>query len=145
MSASTNRRFLIKAYNHLYITFKTEFKGCVYCGGSIQCLDHAPPISLCPDIDIDKYLSTGGEFRLYDSCKECNSLLGTFEYCDLYLRLDHLLNKYIKKIDKIEHWDLSEIEELGYSLQNLALSSQYRLSELNNKIYNIDKRMLEVS
>jgi len=145
MAGKQQRLYLMKKYSALYKrAMWFDMDKCVYCGAGRQCLDHVPAISLLENIDVKRYLKQGGTLTLYPCCSKCNSLLGNTEALSLYDRLQALLKKYNKRLDRIEVWEDSELKEMGKNMRSYIQSQQFKLKELNDAVYNIDIKILQI-
>lgn len=130
-----NRKLQIKLYGHLYKRVDNiNWEKCVYCDESMEVYDHCPPIAIVENLNVKEYKKRGNKFRLYPSCSQCNRLLGAYPSTDIYERLDYLIKKYEKRLDKIEVWSESELEEMGYAMRNHILNNQSSFELLNNKV-----------
>lgn len=130
-----NRKLQLKLYGHLYKRVSDlDWEKCVYCDEPMNVYDHCPPITIVENLNIKQYKKKGNKFRLYPSCSQCNRLLSAFPSTDIYERLDYLIRKYEIRLDKIEVWSKSELEQMGYAMRNHILNNQSSFEILNNKV-----------
>jgi len=139
MKTSEQERLrLEKLYNHLYhrVDGKFDWSKCIYCNSNMQVWDHCPPLSYCESIDVQQYKNNGNTFTLYPCCNICNNQLNSYKESDIYLRFEHLINAYTKKISKYVQWTDTELNELGYSLRTFIKNKQ--------SIYNIFRKKINI-
>ena len=143
MSASARSR-AAREIGSLYSRIENfDLAICAYCKSPRQCLDHVPPITFAATLDLDKFWESGGSLRLYPSCLECNSLLGSSKLSRYEERLYFLYEAYGKRI-KEKQWSEYEIAALGRGLQDFVKGCQYRNQERIEKLRGIEENMLSI-
>lgn len=144
--ASRNRDRLIKEYGKLYKRLENcDLGKCWYCDDRRQTLDHCPPIAQLENIDIDRFVKSGGELCLVPSCNECNSILGAKALFTPQERIVHLHEAYAKKIDKFfSDWTPDEIAELGPNMRREVLAKQRIVNEWIAKSRNIETNIINL-
>ena len=140
------RKWLLKVYNHLYKRSTIhELDRCAYCGYPRECYDHVPPLSLLKNADIEAEIESGTKFILYPSCQQCNLTLSNINYLNYKERAEYLIDRYNKKLNKIETWTQKDIDDLGYTLKTGVQLNRDKLDMYNSKIYNLDLNIIEYS
>ena len=136
--SAKHRTNLIQTYDHLY-----EKKGsiiddnCVYCDLPAEHLDHVPPISWVPLINIDEMYELGYDFWKVCSCGECNFTLNNQKLFTIAERKQYLLKKYKKKYRKITHqvrWDEDELEDMSDMMRKEIEWKMHQHSYYSNRI-----------
>lgn len=122
-----------------------EYSTCLYCDEPAIELDHVPAISLVENMNIEEYISNGGEFLLYPSCTRCNRYLSNCNATGGYERLLVLESKYLKRVNKLETWSDKDLGVLGHTLRSLIESKRIhtqlltkQLAVIQNKLYRMD-------
>jgi hypothetical protein len=129
------RKRVYKIYGHLYKRVSgVSWERCIYCGGPVQCWDHAPALSLVDGIDVEKYKAKGGKFRLYPACLQCNSLLHNYSDTNFYGRLEYLALRYKKRLAKIPYWSENELAGLGKNMKAFVINRSGNYDMLAEKI-----------
>jgi len=139
------RKRLHRIYGQLYRRTKNfNLIECAYCQYPRQCLDHVPPLTALPSLNVREYIKAGGKLILYPSCLQCNKYLSSRNIIDFYERLDYLSHKYSKKIDTIEVWEKHELAEMGPLMTSYIKSHQHEVREYIHKLQNIENRMTDL-
>lgn len=121
-SAQKTRRERMQKYNRRYSRFDHKENTCFYCGVPHPSEhDHQPPISMVSEFE-DLVLERE-EYVIVKCCSECNKIASTELHESLFQRKEFIEKKLAEKRRKklsIQHWNIEEIEELGYNLRNLV-------------------------
>ena len=145
MSTTRNtreRRLAMKAIGPSYRRYQADWSKCWYCGDERQCWDHAPPLAVAVDIDLEKFRKAGGKLWLVPACLSCNGLLGALAIAEPEFRLAHLYPKVAKRVERLPVWDDDEISELGRGLKAMVLHTQNKQHRFVRQLRGIERRLV---
>lgn len=148
--------------NCFYCTeeFKPSAKWQIFCGDKCKTKWNNENVSCCfycGDIATDRDhilpATSRGENRQFKNqetvrcCKECNVVLGSNMFSNIFDRLDFLINKYksrYKLNSPAVKWSKKELAELGKTLRSTILKQQKQREKGENKVIFARYRKIEL-
>ena len=140
INIKNNRKENLRKIGNLYSKIKNiNFDKCFYCNDPRSCLDHAPPLSVAINLDLEKFHKSNEKLLLIPACDLCNNMLSNLPYSNPVDRLGILIKKYTNRINKFsdKSWDEDEIEELGYNLKIIVNARENILDNYKRKLNSI--------
>lgn len=132
------RSALLSQYGSLYSRWHPDEGAgcCVYCGETATCLDHCPPLSSADLVVSDRRAREKYDihFRLFQSCTDCNTLLGDKPFFNLLERAEYVARKLEKEYEKkFTLWSAEEEKPMSPMFKRIIQSRRSALSELSRR------------
>lgn len=119
---------------------------CIYCDEEATSRDHIVPVTLAVSG------RPKGPTRIRDTvpcCLECNKLLNSYPFPELYRRCGYLykrLSKRYKRILEMPEWDIEEeLNELSKRLQQSVLAQIAQKERVLHRLSTLKKRSIPIS